>query len=325
VYTQAKFNSSVLKSTLAIVLGCALGVAPAFAATEARTPAVGVFGDSLSDSGNAFALVGGTNTPPDYSVDFFLVPDQPYARGGHHFTNGPTWVEQYAKSKGLAANVQPAFRSAAAGAANYAVGAARARDDGSSINFARQVERFLQDVGSDAPASSLYVVEIGSNDIRDCAAMQDPNIVSDALAAIESNVNKLYGAGARTFLVWNVPKVAVTPAIRNADAAFPGTAWFIDTQVNVPYNDALDGLLGQLRQSLPGVKIIRFDAYAQTAAIYDNGAGYGLSIVDAPCIDPKVPPYFCQAPDDYFFWDGVHPTAAVHSIFASAIAQLLGQ
>ena len=33
-----------------------------------------VFGTSLSDPGNAFALRGGTNTPPDYLLDPFLVP-----------------------------------------------------------------------------------------------------------------------------------------------------------------------------------------------------------------------------------------------------------
>src|SRR5215831_1456576 len=72
------------------LLACALGAA---GAASAQPPAgLVVFGDSLSDPGNAFALVGGTNTPPDYSQDFFLVPDQPYARGGHHFTNGPTWI-----------------------------------------------------------------------------------------------------------------------------------------------------------------------------------------------------------------------------------------
>src|SRR5262249_14934176 len=127
---EVKFNNSEanMRSAAAVLFGTVLVAATA----SAQPPGLGlvVFGDSLSDPGNAFALVGGTNTPPDYSQDFFLVPDQPYARGGHHFTNGSTWIELLARSRGLAANANPAFRGANPGAANYAIGGARARDDG---------------------------------------------------------------------------------------------------------------------------------------------------------------------------------------------------
>src|SRR6266581_3934114 len=316
-------KSSPAKKCLFIgLLGCAL-CAPAFALAQGPTIGIVVFGDSLSDPGNAFALVGGTNTPPDYSVDFFLVPDQPYARGGHHFTNGATWIEQLAQSEGLAANAKPAFRGSSAGATNYAVGSARARDDGSQINLTHQVDRFLQDFGGAAPAGALYVVEIVGNDIRDVAATQDPTIIASALGAIQTNIIKLYTAGARKFLVWNAPKVAVTPAIRMADALFPGTAATVDF-VTVQYNTALETLLGALK-SLRGIQIVRFDAYAKVADIYANGAAFGLSEVNVPCITPNVAPFFCQTPDDYLFWDGIHPTKAVHAIIAHDVGQLLAQ
>ena len=61
-----------------------------------------VFGTSLSDPGNAYALTGWLSRPPYDTLDSLLVPDAPYARGGHHFSNGATWVEQYARSIGLA-------------------------------------------------------------------------------------------------------------------------------------------------------------------------------------------------------------------------------
>ena len=47
-------------------------------AAQAPFSSIVVFGTSLSDPGNAFALWGGTNTPP---ADPFLVPSAPYARG----------------------------------------------------------------------------------------------------------------------------------------------------------------------------------------------------------------------------------------------------
>src|SRR6266849_3547707 len=315
-------KSNAAKKCLFIgLLGCAL-CAPVFALAQGPTIGIVVFGDSLSDPGNAFALVGGTNTPPDYSVDFFLVPDQPYARGGHHFSNGPTWIEQLANSQGLAVNAQPAFRGANPGATNYAIGGARARDDGSETNLSHQVGRFLQDFGGAAPAGALYVVEIGGNDIRDVAVTRDPSIVAAALGAIQTNILNLYGAGARKFLVWNAPKAAVTPAIRMADALFPGTAAAVDS-VTKTYNFFLEGLLVGLQSNLPGSKIVRFNAYDELAVLYGNGAAFGLSEVNAPCITPNVAPFFCQNPDDHLFWDGIHPTKAVHAIIANEVAKLL--
>jgi hypothetical protein len=72
-----------------------------------------VFGDSLSDPGNAFALNGGQIVaPPDYGMTTLLeliqlVPEAPYAL--HRFSNGPTWIEILAGTIGLGASVKPAF------------------------------------------------------------------------------------------------------------------------------------------------------------------------------------------------------------------------
>lgn len=99
--------------TPAAVLASAavLAVTVVAAPLAARAPftSIVVFGTSLSDSGNAFALRGETNTPPDCALDPFLVPSVPYAAGGHHFSNGATWIEQLARSTGLAGSARPAY------------------------------------------------------------------------------------------------------------------------------------------------------------------------------------------------------------------------
>src|SRR5258707_8652660 len=93
-------KSSAAKKCLFIgLLGCAL-CAPVFALAQRPPIGIVVFGDSLSDPGNAFALVGGANTPPHYSVGFFLVPDPPHPRGGPHLTNGAPLVGQLPPSEG---------------------------------------------------------------------------------------------------------------------------------------------------------------------------------------------------------------------------------
>ncbi len=68
------------------------------------------FGDSLADPGNAFTLLQISAVPP-----FEPIPSAPYARGGHHFSNGATWVEQLGGTLGLlrSGDRGPAVRAAA--------------------------------------------------------------------------------------------------------------------------------------------------------------------------------------------------------------------
>src|SRR5262249_29735067 len=78
-----------------------------------------VFGDSLTDPGNAFLILGVISTPP-----FSLVPSAPYA--SHTFSNGPVWAQQLANSLQSPDSGAPALASPGV-FTNYAVGAARAR------------------------------------------------------------------------------------------------------------------------------------------------------------------------------------------------------
>ena len=101
---------------LIITLICLLPVLGS--AGNAKIDDLVVFGDSLSDPGNAYALLGEQSVAP-----FELIPAAPYAIGGHHFSNGRTWVEQLGHEFGV--NVGPAY--SVAGFNNYAIGSARAR------------------------------------------------------------------------------------------------------------------------------------------------------------------------------------------------------
>jgi phospholipase/lecithinase/hemolysin len=295
--------------------------APEWAAAKPPSGQLVVFGTSLSDPGNAFALRGGTNTPPDYSVDPFLVPDRPYAKGGHHFSNGATWIEQYAKSRGLATSAQPAFRSSNPKAANFAVGGARARDEGEA-HLAFQVNAFLSKVGRIAANDALYVIEMGSNDLRDALeAGGDFGIIFDAIAAISANIRELYDAGARNFLVWNAPDLGLTPAIRSIEPDATGIAR-IFSQL---FNDSLDFERQLLTNdlTLDGIAITLFDVFGKLDDIVANPQDFGLTNVTEACITPSAPPFACKKPDEYLFWDGIHPTRAMHAIIANEAAMLL--
>jgi len=43
------------------------------------------------------------------------------------------------------------------------------------------------------------------------------------------------------------------------------------------------------------------------------------------CVTPEQPPYSCQNPDSYVFWDAVHPTKVAHGIIADVVAKSLAE
>jgi phospholipase/lecithinase/hemolysin len=313
--------------TISIGVVSLLAVLTATVHTTASVPfdRIVAFGASLSDPGNAFALRGGTNTPPDYLLDPLLVPSAPYARGGHHFSNGATWVEQFARSVGLAASVRPSFQDSG-GATNYAVGGARAYEDGVNVNLSAQVEAFLQQVNHTAPSDALYTIEMGGNDIRDALVAYPSGsgaILQAAVISIASNIGRLYAGGARTFIVWRAPNVGLTPAIRTLDHLRPGAVQ-LGTGLTGAFNTGLDGAVADLSK-LPGIRIVRLDAYGLLNNIVDHPEAFGLTDVTSPCVTPNIAPFTCDRPDEFLFWDGIHPTKAVHAIIAQEAASMLSR
>jgi phospholipase/lecithinase/hemolysin len=297
---------------------------PGWAAAQSRYSGIVVFGTSLSDSGNAFVLTGDANTPPDFMLSPLLIPSAPYARGGHHFSNGATWVEQFGRSIGLADSVHAALATSDPVATNFAVGAARAYDDGINFNLTRQVNTFLERSGGVASAQALYVIEMGGNDIRDSFQVYATGgnggpILQAALASIAGNIQRLYAAGAREFLVWAAPNVGLTPAIRSLGPAAGGLA----TAVAQAFNGGLTQVVAQLSFALPGTSFARLDAFQILDAIVANPATFGLTNVTTACVTPNVVPFTCKPADEFLFWDGIHPTKAGHAILARETANVL--
>ncbi|HBE92222.1 MAG TPA: GDSL family lipase [Gammaproteobacteria bacterium] len=299
-----------------------------------------IFGDSLSDTGNKYAETGTANTPPYTDLlDFFLVADGPYTRGGLHHSNGAVWAEQFARPLDLGGVVRPALRSEGK-AMNYAYGGARARLEppiipNSNMHLPDQVSAFLADVNYNASANPLYVVFIGGNDVFDAimALSTDSTgglstvVLGNAVTSVSTEIVKLYMAGARNFMVMNVPDLGVTPAMKVADAAFPGAiaaASFFTVQYNSGLGMALDVLENSTQAPiLPGINIVRVDINKAIGDIIADPEHFGLINVTDTCVTPNTPPYACRHPDKYLFWDGVHPTKATHAILAAEVERAL--
>ena len=320
--TTARISPSFTRK---LIVACMLALLAAASTAAAQSSFTGivVFGTSLSDPGNAFALNGEAGTPHDFLMNPLLIPSAPYAKGGHHFSNGATWIEQYAKTVGLAGSVRPGLASNGS-ATNFAVGAARAYNDGINFNLTRQVDTFLERSGGIAAADALYVIEMGSNDIRDAFQIYATGgnggpVVAQALGSIAANIQRLYMAGARSFLVWTAPNIALTPAIRSLPPAAQG----LMSALTQGFNANLTGVLGQLSAGLPGVSFARLDAYQLLNAIVADPAAYDLTSVTTACLTPNAAPFSCQQPNEYLFWDGIHPTKAAHALLAQLAASVL--
>jgi len=275
-----------------------------------------VFGDSLSDPGNAFILERKVDVPPFLS----LIPDAPYARGGLHFSNGPTWVEQLSLIDHALPSAGPALLAPRI-FSNYAVGGARARLPGNA-DLSAQVNLFLKDFHGQGPRNALYIMWIGGDDLRDAltALATDPVngqanaglIVQNAIFGIRDNLVRLYGAGARRFLVPGAPDISKAPAVSLQGPVAQGAATLLASQ----FNAALETLLAGLEASLQ-VSIVRLDTFALVDEVVATPASFGLTDATDPCIalNTTVHPY-CAKPGGYLFWDGIHPTVAGHRIVA---------
>jgi outer membrane lipase/esterase len=294
-----------------------------------------VFGDSLSDPGNAFYLSGRHLEPPYDTLDAFLIPDAPYAIGENHFSNGPTWIEQLAKKIGLNDSAKPAFKGENNGKlknTNYAVGGARAHENGININLTAQINAFFADAQGVASEDALYVIALGGNDVRDAVAALsvDPTgfassqIIGSALMTVSDSIIALYNSGARKFLIANSPDLSLTPAIQLVDLHSPGAS-FAAALSSYQFNAGLNIFLDSLSVFFPDLEIARLDIYQGLHDIVANPAQYDLINVQNACVMPNQKPFACEKQDKYLFWDGIHPTEVTHLILARIAEETLTQ
>jgi phospholipase/lecithinase/hemolysin len=290
-----------------IVIGLAAWCALMFAPMPSWSGPIVVFGDSLSDVGNAYAATGGK------------VPPVPYYAG--RFSNGNLWVEKLAYS--LAA---PRVTPSSQGGTDYAyAGAATGAtplgtqlgtptgyspfmtSDGKFIanvpSLPSQVSSFIASLKGGMPTTgALAIVWAGANDFFD--GQTNPSIPAKNIAAA---VSALIGAGVRNFLIPNLPDLSKTPFGLSSSAATQQGLHAL----SVGFDQALSADLGPLT-SAAGVNIHTLDTFGLFQKIQANPALFHLGNVTQEGILTGNP-----AAPGYLFWDGVHPTTAGHAILAS--------
>ena len=277
-----------------------------------------IFGDSLSDPGNVYALTGQTAKAP-----YEPIPSAAYAIGGHQFSSGKTWAQRFAQSLGLNKSGKAAYGSSGK-FGNYAFGGARLVGESLAASAADQVNLYLGDQGGVADSNALHVIQFGGNDVRDAfvAYLMDGPAAAQAIieAAIETEIGlilQLYGSGAQNFLVANVPNIGLTPAV----AGFGPEAQALGAGLSAAFND---GLAAALDFYIPsGASIQIFDLFGLINNIAANPVALGISDTTSPCLSFGVKSGAkCSNPEAYLFWDAVHPTAVVHKHLGNVAATM---
>lgn len=254
-----------------------------------------VFGDSLSDNGNLYLATGGS-TPPS----------PPFGAG--RFSNGPVFTERLGFD---AAN----FMGPVTGSINYAFGGARTDSQASPPGMRAQLGQYLQRGGTFG-SNDLVSVLGGANNIFQglpvAGASANPTaaiapVAQSAAADINFIVNGIAQAGAGTVLVTNLPKLSITPQFRGTPAA-PLADYAVTT-----FNGALLTGLTATAAAQQGTNIILMDLFKVGDVVAANPSAFGVSNVTQACFDGAS---LCSNPDDYFYFDGVHPTAKGHAVIA---------
>lgn len=344
--------NNLLSGSIALTLSAiTIGTLPVYAANNSDDfnldfSQMFTFGDSLSDTGNAFSLTGG------------LFPENSLSFDGR-FSNGPIWIDSLASSLDLDPTAFFTNFSVSEDGVNYATGGSRSGDqnilNALPLGLQQQLESFiapLLETNQSANSDALYTIWAGANDYLQNTLVSDnvspgpePN-PDTTVNNITDGIEALYGVGARNFLIPNLPSLGLTPL-----------ATFIDTSTNTTdtsdmlnqltdeHNQKLELAIAELEQSLSGATITLLDVNSIFDDIIDNPGQSGITNVTGSWSDTVL--YFCPDaslgtdgsvescdqnipdPDKYLFWDIIHPTAAAHQVIAdqalSAVKSEYGQ
>ncbi len=252
------------------------------------------FGDSLTDEGNVFLATGGT-----------FPASPPYFQG--QFSNGPVWLTQLAARLGLP-NPGPSL----AGGTDYAFAGAETHSaSGLSTegtpNLDTQIGLYLQAHPTGFTGSQLIVVWGGANDFLN-VGQTNPSVPVSNLA---QEITAISQAGGKYFLVPNLPPLGEIPAIKSqgpaAEAAFNALSGQFDSQLAAK-EQSLEATLG--------ITIYPVDVSGAVQAILANPASFGFTDVTDQAKSGGVgtPGSVVPNPDQYLFWDPIHPTAHAHQL-----------
>jgi phospholipase/lecithinase/hemolysin len=273
-----------------------------------------VFGDSLSDAGNV--LIRTQAMPEKYHAD-------PPAELGYfqgRATNGPNWVDHLADLMSI-----PRPTASESGGLNYAFAGART-GSGTNERFpsptyppnpsltvdrvGTQIQSYLTS-HSAFTDNQLVTLWAGANDIVDLAA--GTTTIETIVNNIEGHVRQLAANGATTIVIPNQPDASLAPFFKLPTAPNPRVVLGAIMAINTQLEQRIETLRND--PALAGKRLVSVDMFSISQRLTTEPATFGLTnTTDAALSFPAgtvVP-----NPNEYVFWDLIHPTTAAQRVFA---------
>ena len=307
-------------------------------------PRLVVFGDSLSDNGNAAAALASVGQSlGNYATNAFTD-----GRNTVPATSGPfgLWIDQFASLLGTA-DPQPfvvnrpvspsgGILSANPAGTNFAVASAVAGNNPkfSLANYlspaspevpgtTNQVELFLSFNKQRASSTDLYVFWAGANNLYQ--SLDDvstfvtfPVIAKDAADAIASNIATLAAAGAKHFMWLNLPPLGQVPYVSDSSDIFiRDLGKTAGDGAALAFNDEMAVDVVALEKKY-GIDILVVNTNSLFNSIVASPGKYGfVNVKDAGwCGTDGVATCSKDNPNGFLFWDELHPTTAANKILA---------
>ncbi len=280
----------------------ALLIAPLCIALASPVTELVVFGDSLSDNGNAAIALAAAGKPSLASMNY----------AANAFTDGPNtspattgpfglWIDQFATKLGVS-DPQPYLANPFSNT-NYAVGGASTGTAGVQ-DIGNQLKLFTANNLTGAPSNALYAIWGGGNDILDSTPSNAATVGKTAADNLYQYILTLSSEGAKNFLWLNLPNLGDTPlgaSLGAIDAAALNTE-------TAQFNGELALDLATLKGD--GINVTGVDINTLFNNILASPSTYGFK-------DAKDPAQGTSAnPNDYVFWDSQHPTTAADALIA---------
>jgi phospholipase/lecithinase/hemolysin len=228
-----------------------------------------------------------------YTVSNHTIPlSPPYYNG--RFSNGPLAVEYLANS------LHAPLTSFAWGGATTGIG--NSGDNGTQTSFGflglpgmeTQVATTLGSIPAQLIPTSLFIVWGGPDDYI------SGGTVAQGVTDVLTIIGALQLAGAQHILVPGMPDLGLTPAYYgSASASGFSQAFDLTLQANLPKG------------------VTYFDTYGFMHYVVSNPGLFGFTDVTDPCLVGTTP---CSNPNQYLFWDSLHPTTAADAILAAQFA-----
>jgi phospholipase/lecithinase/hemolysin len=300
-----------------------------------------IFGDSLSDNGNIYSLT--KNAKKAIPLIPIIPKEPPYFQG--RFSNGPVWIEQVAKLMNV-----PLENYAYGGAWAEPV-----LDSWLIVPFGldMQVNFYLVSAALDFNKDKhLYVIWAGGNDYIQGRADAE-YATSNTVASIKDQLEWLLYYGAKNVVIVNLPDVGATPEATSKGAAFAASV----TRLSQLHNRKLATMVEQESKRYPHATLMLIDAKGYYDDVVSHPTKYLLKNTTEACYlggfflqrslannleveaakkvkidilnNPALRTAYltsmsvangdthCMNPDEYVFWDAIHPTRVVHQILAT--------